>query len=378
MKKFLIITIPIFLFLISSQYSKANDDCPKLTTSRMVAESNNARYSQFCESPSGPFYEVYFKDDGSKFCEKTTDSNTASSACESYEDAKVFHEKIEVPDTTVNGNPLPVTKTKEKELTDEELNGRITCPPQGSDWFVVETNNDAGYKTYCQSKEGPMVQVWEGAIETACSLVKKSAIGNNCNFYDKIKDGSASAPDSADSEWLDSFSYTRAADAADLTSTDSISDEGVRDFIKSSGIKIEKGKYTPEIDLPGGSDDEALTAGPIAFTSYIDRIYFFVTLIIGILGAMMFVIGGFQYLTSAGNQAMVGEAKNTMIAALSGIIIVLCSYLLLRVINKELVELRDPSEVSETNNSQTQKKLKDSEAKPEEGTYYDGTYDLWD
>lgn len=55
----------------------------------------------------------------------------------------------------------------------------------------------------------------------------------------------------------------------------------------------------------------------------------------------MFLIGGFQYLISAGNNASVSSAKETMFAALAGMIIVFCGYLFLRTINKELVDLSD-------------------------------------
>lgn len=93
--------------------------------------------------------------------------------------------------------------------------------------------------------------------------------------------------------------------------------------------------WEPEIEIPvqrQGNDASA----------YVSQLYKFISMIVGALGAVMFMIGGFQYLISAGNTAAVANAKQTMFSALAGIIIVLTAYLLLRIINKELVDLEEP------------------------------------
>ncbi len=105
-------------------------------------------------------------------------------------------------------------------------------------------------------------------------------------------------------------------------------------FLVGGEIAIAAG-WVPEVPLP-------VSGGGSGSTDYISQIYKFVSMIVGILGAMMFMIGGFQYLTSAGNTAAVAQAKTTMFSALAGIIIVLTAYLLLRIINSELVELQEP------------------------------------
>ena len=93
--------------------------------------------------------------------------------------------------------------------------------------------------------------------------------------------------------------------------------------------------WKPEIEIPVQRDgDDA--------SGYVSQLYKFISMIVGALGAMMFMIGGFQYLISAGNTAAVAQAKQTMFSALAGIIIVLTAYLLLRIINKELVDLEEP------------------------------------
>jgi predicted permease len=108
-------------------------------------------------------------------------------------------------------------------------------------------------------------------------------------------------------------------------------------FVLLGGLQFASATgWVPEVPLPVSGD------GSNGTSDYVSQVYKFVAMIVGILGAMMFMIGGFQYLTSAGNTAAVAQAKKTMFSALAGIIIVLTAYLLLRIINKELVELQEP------------------------------------
>ncbi|MBD3238308.1 MAG: hypothetical protein GF332_01550 [Candidatus Moranbacteria bacterium] len=102
---------------------------------------------------------------------------------------------------------------------------------------------------------------------------------------------------------------------------------------KASGWKLE---VPFEFGLGGATDK---IDDPV---EYINAIYKFVVYVAGVLGLAMFMIGGFQYLTAAGNTSKTGEAKTTIFSALIGIIILVTGYLLLRIINKELVELTKP------------------------------------
>lgn len=60
---------------------------------------------------------------------------------------------------------------------------------------------------------------------------------------------------------------------------------------------------------------------------------------IGLLSAIMLMIGGLVWLTSAGNAAAVGRAKKIIGGSLSGLVIAFASYLILYFINPKLVEL---------------------------------------
>jgi O-antigen/teichoic acid export membrane protein len=79
------------------------------------------------------------------------------------------------------------------------------------------------------------------------------------------------------------------------------------------------------------------TGDEITLDKYVTNIYNFIAMAVGIIGVLMFLVGGFQYMISAGNKAVSGEAKKTMINAIVGIVLVLAAYIFLSTINKQLV-----------------------------------------
>lgn len=96
----------------------------------------------------------------------------------------------------------------------------------------------------------------------------------------------------------------------------------------------------PEIDIPGigkvkpelGMDLNKLVAW----------FYYFIIAISGISAFIMLVWGGVQWLTSTGNPAKIGEAKDRITSTLLGILIILGSWLILRIINPDLTVLKLP------------------------------------
>ena len=82
------------------------------------------------------------------------------------------------------------------------------------------------------------------------------------------------------------------------------------------------------------------TNAEVSLDKYVTGIYNFAAMAVGIIGVLMFLVAGFQYMISACNRGMSGEAKKTMINAVIGIILVLGAYLLLSTINKELINFQ--------------------------------------
>jgi hypothetical protein len=86
--------------------------------------------------------------------------------------------------------------------------------------------------------------------------------------------------------------------------------------------------------IPGSS---ATTGADLK--TYIESIYKFAIWTVGIAAILMITIGGFMYLTSAGNTSKMDNAKRVVVDATIGLIVVLTAYLVLYVINPDLVKI---------------------------------------
>lgn len=81
----------------------------------------------------------------------------------------------------------------------------------------------------------------------------------------------------------------------------------------------------------------------LSFTSYLSAIYKLAIWIVGLCALFMFLVGAFMYMLSAANTSKAGTAKGIMTDALIGLVLALASYLILYVINPDLINLRLPS-----------------------------------
>lgn len=106
--------------------------------------------------------------------------------------------------------------------------------------------------------------------------------------------------------------------------------------VKIPGIEALAEKY-PIICTDNG-DKETCKIPWIAV--YIYAIYNYLLGIGGVLAAIALMIGGVIWLISAGNASRVSEAKSWIVGSITGIIILLTSYVLLYEINPELVNTR--------------------------------------
>jgi len=74
---------------------------------------------------------------------------------------------------------------------------------------------------------------------------------------------------------------------------------------------------------------------------YVKYIFNFTIAIIGLIGFGALIVGGFRYLTSAGNAEKLKNAKKQIKSAFLGILILLFSYLILTTINPQLIVFRE-------------------------------------
>jgi hypothetical protein len=110
----------------------------------------------------------------------------------------------------------------------------------------------------------------------------------------------------------------------------------------SAPVQAQTKSYTMDLEIPIPTLNKTITfdgsTKPIA--DYVKAIYTFGVGIVGIVAAVVLMIAGVMWITAGGNSSNVSEAKSMITAALTGLVLVLTSYLLLDQINPALVNLQ--------------------------------------
>lgn len=109
-------------------------------------------------------------------------------------------------------------------------------------------------------------------------------------------------------------------------------------FLNYEGLAQEK---PLEVQYPEMKGIKMETIG-IGITEYVKYIFNFIIIISGIIAFGALLWGGIRYLTSTGKPEELKKAKKQILAAFLGIIILLCSYLILYTINPQLVLFQIP------------------------------------
>ena len=91
-----------------------------------------------------------------------------------------------------------------------------------------------------------------------------------------------------------------------------------------------------QVDLLGES---SIPPGE-GLAGYIQRFYNLAVIVVGLLAVVMMMVGGVIWLTSSGSVEKVNQAKGYIGGAIAGLLLVLCSYLILMTINPQIVTLR--------------------------------------
>ena len=107
-------------------------------------------------------------------------------------------------------------------------------------------------------------------------------------------------------------------------------------------------KFTPQIKIPGTAIDGTVEVGKQVGTkmtstllpSYIGAFYKYGLTVTGLLATVILMAGGIIWLTSAGNESKVKQAKEMIFGSLAGVLLLFSSYIILETINPELVKLR--------------------------------------
>jgi hypothetical protein len=95
--------------------------------------------------------------------------------------------------------------------------------------------------------------------------------------------------------------------------------------------------YVPLEKIPGS---DAATSSVTDFYTYLQAVYKFGIWAVGIAALLMITVGGYMYITSAGNNTSMEKAKGVITDAIVGLILALAAYLILYVINPDLTKIQ--------------------------------------
>ncbi|MFA5021101.1 MAG: glycoside hydrolase family protein [Patescibacteria group bacterium] len=99
-----------------------------------------------------------------------------------------------------------------------------------------------------------------------------------------------------------------------------------------------------ELNVPiGGKTTFHIADGENPLGEYIKIWYGFMLGTVGILATIMIMWGGFKYLTSRGDKAMIESAKAQIISAITGVVLAFGTYTILNLINPALLTITMPA-----------------------------------
>lgn len=96
-----------------------------------------------------------------------------------------------------------------------------------------------------------------------------------------------------------------------------------------NGIDVANGGDTDAgaSDTAGNCQDSSGSSG---FNSIVHTVINLFSWIVGVVSVLMIVYGGFKYITSGGKDSSVGSAKNTIVYALIGLVVVALAQVIVR------------------------------------------------
>jgi len=96
--------------------------------------------------------------------------------------------------------------------------------------------------------------------------------------------------------------------------------------------------FIPQIPFGEINGKMDINGGTIGF--YITEIYKYAVSIVGILASIVIMWGGVRWLTAGGNQEAVSDAKKWIEGALSGLVLMMTSYMILYFVNPDLTNFK--------------------------------------
>ncbi len=110
-------------------------------------------------------------------------------------------------------------------------------------------------------------------------------------------------------------------------------------------------QFTPQVPISGSAVDQtAIAVGSYnpetgtmtsdLLAKYIKAFYDYGLAAAGILAAIVLMAGGLLWLTAAGNDTRIGQAKELIVGSITGVLILFSSWIILNTINPDLLQLK--------------------------------------
>lgn len=112
-------------------------------------------------------------------------------------------------------------------------------------------------------------------------------------------------------------------------------------FVPSIASAETNYQFKPQVKIPGLDYETVQPDGSTkAIGNYVIAIYRYAIGIVGILAAVVMMLGGVLWLIAGGNAERVSNAKSWIVAAITGLVLALSSYMILALVNPDLVNFK--------------------------------------
>jgi hypothetical protein len=101
--------------------------------------------------------------------------------------------------------------------------------------------------------------------------------------------------------------------------------------------------FTPEVGIGGDFTKDAnvpVSNSTATIAEYIKQIYKYLIGVVAIIAVVVMMLGGITWITAGGSPARVGDAQAWIKASLTGLLLVMFSYVILKTVNPALVNFQ--------------------------------------
>lgn len=119
-------------------------------------------------------------------------------------------------------------------------------------------------------------------------------------------------------------------------------------LLQTSPVNAETIDFKPQVTVGDFKVGDDIPITPNTLGEYLREIYKYAIGFVGILATVVMMFGGFLWITAGGNGERVGNAKAWIGSSLTGLLLALCSWTILYIVNPNLVKFSSLNVTSPT------------------------------